>query len=162
MFETVLTNRLNGSYFGPVNCMVTTDVYSLDMQHLLIPQGSRILGEAKRVDTFGQERLAVFFHRIIMPDGFSVSLDQFKGLNQIGETGLSDKVNHHYLQTFGVALAIGAVAGFSTANATYGFGASGTDIIAKVWREPFPKLHPDSRQVFEHYSRPSLFGKATG
>ncbi|MGA2434000.1 MAG: TrbI/VirB10 family protein [Bryobacteraceae bacterium] len=128
VFEAVLTNRLNGTYVGPVNCMVTTDVYSLDMQHLLIPQGSRILGEARRVDTFGQERLAVFFHRIVMPDGYSVSLDQFKGLNQIGETGLRDKVNHHYLQTFGAALAIGAVAGFSTANTTYGIGASGTDM----------------------------------
>jgi type IV secretion system protein VirB10 len=128
VFEAVLTNRLNGTYIGPVNCMVTTDVYSLDMQHLLIPQGTRILGEARRVDSFGQERLAVFFHRIVMPDGYSVSLDQFKGLNQIGETGLRDKVNHHYLQTFGAALAIGAVAGFSTANTTAGIGASGTDM----------------------------------
>jgi len=40
--------------------------------------------EVKKVDNFGQERLAVFFHRIIMPDGYSLSLDQFKGLNQIG------------------------------------------------------------------------------
>ena len=34
-------------------------------------------------------------HRLIMPDGYSVLLDQFKGLAQIGETGLQDKVNHH-------------------------------------------------------------------
>ena len=40
--------------------------------------------------------LALVFHRLIMPDGFSVSLDQFHGLNQIGETGLTDLVNHHY------------------------------------------------------------------
>jgi type IV secretion system protein VirB10 len=79
------------------------------------------------VDNFGQERLAVFFHRIVMPDGYSLSLDQFKGLNQIGETGLRDQVNHHYLQTFGVALAIGAVAGFSSATANYGATQTGLD-----------------------------------
>jgi hypothetical protein len=62
-----------------------------DGQQLLIPQGSRILGEAKRVTAFGQERLAVLFHRVIMPDGYSVSLDQFKGLNQVGETGLRSR-----------------------------------------------------------------------
>ncbi len=127
VIETVLTNRLASYFSGPVNCMVTTDVYSHDRQHLLIPQGSRVLGEVKKVDSFGQERLAVFFHRIIMPDGYSLSLDQFKGLNQIGETGLRDQVNHHYLETFGVALAIGAVAGFSSSNANYGLNQTGLD-----------------------------------
>ena len=47
--ETALTNRLNGSFSGPVNCQVTADVWSRDHQHLLIPKGSRILGEAQRV-----------------------------------------------------------------------------------------------------------------
>ena len=115
ILETVLTNRLNGSLAGPVNTMLTTDVYSHDRQLLLIPQGSRILGEVKPVANFGQQRLAVVFHRIVMPDGYSVSLDQFQGLNQIGETGLRDQVNHHYLQIFGVSMAIGAVAGLSQA-----------------------------------------------
>jgi len=126
--ETVLTNRLDGSFNGPVNCLVTIDVYSHDLQHLLIPKGSRILGEVKRNDSFGQQRLAVFFHRVIMPDGYSVSLDQFKGLSQIGETGLRDQVNHHYLSVFGVSLAIGALAGLSSIDTTSGLNASGGDL----------------------------------
>ena len=127
LFETVLTNRLTGSLAGPVNTMLTTDVYSHDRQHLLIPQGSRVLGEVKPVSNFGQQRLAVVFHRIIMPDGYSVSLDQFQGLSQIGETGLRDQVNHHYLEIFGVSIAIGAIAGLSQANTQYGFTESATD-----------------------------------
>jgi len=127
VIETVLTNRLDGSFSGPVNAMVTTNVYSHDGQHRLIPQGSRVLGEVKRVETFGQERLAVTFHRLIMPDGYAVNLDQFHGLNQIGETGLRDQVNHHYLQVFGVSLAIGAIAGFSQANTRAGIDASAED-----------------------------------
>ena len=74
-----------------------------------------------------QQRLAVAFHRLIMPDGYSASLDQFKGLSQIGETGLRDQVNHHYLQIFGVSLAIGAIAGLSNINTTYGLSESGLD-----------------------------------
>jgi type IV secretion system protein TrbI len=127
VLETVLTNRLDGSFSGPVNCMVTTHVYSQDRQHVLIPQGSRVLGEVRKVETFGDQRLAVWFHRLIMPDGYSLNLDTFQGLNQIGETGLVDQVNRHYLQVFGVSLAIGAIAGLSQSNTHYGVDASATD-----------------------------------
>lgn len=125
--ESVLTNRLNATFTGPVNCMVTTNVYSHDRQRVLIPQGSRVLGEARRVDQLGQQRVAVSFHRIVMPDGYSVSLDQFQGLNQVGETGLKDKVNHHYMRIFGASLALGAIAGFSLHNTNQGLNQSGMD-----------------------------------
>jgi type IV secretion system protein TrbI len=127
LIETVLTNRLDGSFSGPVNCLVTTDVYSHDLQDVLIPRGTRVLGEVRRNDNLGQQRLAVSFHRLIMPDGYSVSLDQFTGLNQIGETGLRDKVNHHYAQVFGVSLAIGAIAGLANVNTGYGADSSSMD-----------------------------------
>jgi type IV secretory pathway VirB10-like protein len=115
VLETLLINRLNGTFSGPANCLLTTDVYSHDRQHVLIPAGTKVLGEAKKVEAFGQQRLAVFFHRLIMPDGYSVSLDQFKGLNQIGETALRDKVNNHYLQIFGASLAVGILGGVAEA-----------------------------------------------
>lgn len=127
ILEAALTNRLEGGFAGPVNCQLTTNVYSRDQQTLLIPQGSRILGEAKRVDDRDQQRLAVPFHRLIMPDGYSVNLDVI-GLDQAGESALKDKVNHHYLSTFGTSIALGLLAGFSM----YGTGgvvtADGTDI----------------------------------
>jgi type IV secretion system protein VirB10 len=107
--------------------MLTITVFSHDGQQLLIPQGSRILGEARRVTTVGQERLAVLFHRVIMPDGYSLSLDQFKGLNQIGETGLRDQINHHYAQIFGASLAIGAIAGLAEAGTRAGVLQSSTE-----------------------------------
>ena len=94
VLETVLTNRLDGSFSGPVNCMLTTNVYSHDGQRLLIAQGSRVLGEVRKVATFGDQRLAVFFHRLIMPDGYSVSLRQISGVksdwrNRVGGSGQS-------------------------------------------------------------------------
>ena len=113
VLETVLVTRLNGDFSGPVICMLTNNIYSHDGQRLLIPAGTKVLGETKRVEGFGQTRLAVAFHRLIMPDGYSVDLDQFHGLNQIGETGLKDQVNHHYLQIFGASIAVGAIGGLA-------------------------------------------------
>ena len=129
ILETVLINRLDGGFAGPVECLLSTDVYSNDRQHLLIPAGSKLLGETKKVDSFGQTRLAVVFHRVLMPDGYSVSLDQFKGLNQIGDTGLRDQVNNHYLRIFGVSLAIGAIGAVAEGGTTGSLNASGSDLM---------------------------------
>jgi type IV secretion system protein VirB10 len=129
ILETVLINRLDGGFAGPVECLLSTDVYSNDRQHLLIPAGSKLLGETKKVDTFGQTRLAVVFHRVLMPDGYSVSLDQFKGLNQIGDTGLRDQVNNHYLRIFGVSLAVGALGAVSEAGTGGALNATGGDLM---------------------------------
>jgi type IV secretion system protein VirB10 len=129
ILETVLINRLDGGFAGPVECLLSTDVYSNDRQHLLIPAGSKLLGETKKVDTFGQTRLAVVFHRVLMPDGYSVSLDQFKGLNQVGDTGLRDQVNNHYLRIFGVSLAVGALGAVSEANTGGALNATGGDLM---------------------------------
>jgi type IV secretion system protein VirB10 len=57
--------------------------------------------------------MAVVFHRLIMPDGYSVDLDQLHGLDQIGEEGLKDKVNNHYFEVFGASIALGVIAGAS-------------------------------------------------
>ena len=129
ILETVLINRLDGGFTGPVECLLSTDVYSNDRQHLLIPAGSKLLGETKKVDTFGQTRLAVVFHRVLMPDGYSVNLDQFKGLNQIGDTGLRDQVNNHYLRIFGVSLAIGALGAIGEAGTSGSLNASNADLM---------------------------------
>lgn len=112
--DTVLMNRLDGDAAGPVKVLISNPVYSHDHQHVLIPEGTIVLGEARKLGAAGfgqQRRMAVVFHRMIMPDGYSVDLDQFHGLDQIGEEGLKDKVNNHYLQIFGTSIALGVVSG---------------------------------------------------
>jgi type IV secretion system protein VirB10 len=116
VLDTILMNRLDGDAAGPVKVLVSDPLYSHDRQHVLIPEGTIVLGEAKKIGAAGfgqQRRMAVVFHRLIMPDGYSVDLDQFHGLDQIGEEGAKDKVNNHYLQIFGTSIALGVVAGAS-------------------------------------------------
>jgi type IV secretion system protein VirB10 len=114
VLDTVLMNRLDGDAAGPVKVLVSNPLYSHDRQHVIIPEGTVVLGEAKKIGAAGfgqQRRMAVAFHRLIMPDGYSVDLDQFHGLDQIGEEGLKDKVNNHYLEIFGTSIALGMIAG---------------------------------------------------
>ena len=105
-----------------MNCLVTNALYSHTGRQVLIPAGARILGETKPVQAFGETRLAVSFHRLLMPDGRTYRLDQFLGLNQIGDAGLRDKVNHHYLSTFGAAAAVGLISGLSQYLGSAGLG----------------------------------------
>jgi type IV secretion system protein TrbI len=112
--DTVLMNRLDGDAAGPVKVLVSNPVYSHDHQHIIVPEGTVVLGEARKIGAAGfgqQRRMAVVFHRMIMPDGYSVDLDQFHGLDQIGQEGLKDKVNNHYLEIFGTSIALGVIAG---------------------------------------------------
>jgi type IV secretion system protein VirB10 len=122
--ETVLLNRLDGTFAGPVTCLVTTPVYSHDRQSIVIPAGARVLGASSPVQTWGDSRLAVSFHRLVMPDGRTHSLDRFNGLNQIGDTGLKDSVDRHYWRVFGASLAIGALSGLAQVGSRGSFDSS--------------------------------------
>jgi len=113
VIDAVLTNRLDGNGVAPVNCLVTNPVYSRSGQHVLIPAGARLLGDTRPVQSLGETRLAVAFHRLEMPDGSTQRLDQFLGLNQIGDAGLRDQVNQHYWSTFGAAGAVGLISGLA-------------------------------------------------
>ena len=148
ILESVLINRLDGQFVGPVECLLSNDVYSHDRQHLLIPAGTKILGETRRVEAFGQTRLAVAFHRLIMPDGYSLNLDQFKGLNQIGDAGLRDQVNNHYLRIFGTSLAIGALGAVAEAGTGGTFNASGADLMRQGFAQ---SMAQSSEQILDKF-----------
>lgn len=127
LIDAVLTNRLDGSGAAPVNCLVTNPVYSHDGRFVLIPAGARVLGETRPVQAFGDTRLAVSFDRLVMPDGRTYRLDQFVGLNDIGDAGLRDQVNQHYRSTFGASAAVGLLSGFAQYLGTAGFNRGGGD-----------------------------------
>jgi type IV secretory pathway VirB10-like protein len=126
VIDTVLTNRLDGSVAAPVNCLVTNAIYSHEGEYILIPAGSRVLGETKPVQSFGETRLAVAFNRLALPDGRTYPLDQFMGLNEIGDAGLRDQVNQHYRSTFGASAAVGLLTGFAQYLGSVGFGGGGS------------------------------------
>ena len=95
--EGVLLTQLTGDFPGPVLAMVSVPFYSADRQRVLIPRGARVVGTARAVQDPDQSRLAVAFHRLIMPDRSWIDLE-FTGLNQAGEGALQDQVDAPLLQ----------------------------------------------------------------
>lgn len=91
-----------------ITAQIRQDVYdSLTGQHLLLPQGSRLIG---KVSGSGR-RVGVEFQRIILPDGTSVAIPQQKAVDNQGFGGMKDKYDHHDSDFYRGAL-ISAVVGF--------------------------------------------------
>ena len=135
--EAVLLTQLSGEFPGPVLAMVSVPLYSADRQRVLVPRGARVVGTARAVQDRDQSRLAVAFHRLLLPDGGWIDLE-FRGLNQAGEGALRDQVSRHYFSTFAAAGAVGALSGLSLAGASpyglragvgQGLGGSATSVL---------------------------------
>lgn len=151
LIDAVLTNRLDGSVAAPVNCLVTNPIYSHDGRHILIPAGARVLGQTNPVQTFGETRLAVSFNRIVMPDGRTYRLDQFMGLNDIGDAGLRDQVNQHYRSTFGASAAVGLITGLAQYLGTAGFNRGGGDRTVVITGGVSDAAAQSTAQVMNRY-----------
>ena len=110
ILETVLINRLEGQFSGPVECLLSTDVYSNDRQHLL---DSRRLEAARRNEEGGYLRPDPSGCRLpphrSCPTGIPSASTSSRGSTRSATPGLRDQVNNHYLRIFGVSLAIGAL-----------------------------------------------------
>lgn len=104
VIEAALITGLRSDLPGQITAQVTANVYdSPTGSFLLIPQGSRLLGEYdSRVET-GQRRLLLAWSRIIFPDGRSIVLDGEPGTDQAGYAGLEDGVDNHWGSLFRAA-----------------------------------------------------------
>ncbi|NKB53758.1 MAG: conjugal transfer protein TrbI [Rhizobiaceae bacterium] len=91
-----LITGLNSDLPGRVIAQVTQPVYdTVTGQHVLIPQGSRLLGKYDSVVAFGQERALVVWQRLILPDGSSIIIDNLSATDRAGYAGLEDEVDFH-------------------------------------------------------------------
>jgi len=94
-----LVTGLNSDLPGQVIGQVTENVFdTVTGQHLLIPQGSRLMGRYDSVIAFGQSRALVVWTRLILPNGDSIQLDNLPGSDSQGFAGLKDKVDKHTWQ----------------------------------------------------------------
>lgn len=90
---------------GTITAQVTQNVYdSVTGRHLLIPQGSRLIGEYDSQVSFGQNRVLLAWDRLILPDGRSIQLDRLPGADASGRSGLQDRVDQHWGGMFRAAL----------------------------------------------------------
>ncbi|WP_028710021.1 TrbI/VirB10 family protein [Paracoccus pantotrophus] len=82
---------------GQITAQVTENVYdSPTGSLLLIPQGTRIIGQYDAGVTFGQRRVLLVWNRLILPNGRSIVLERQPGADASGYAGLEDGVDYHW------------------------------------------------------------------
>lgn len=90
---------------GLVTAQVTENIYdNVTGRLLLIPQGSRLIGDYASDIGFGQRRVVLAWNRLIMPDGRSIVLERQPAADPSGYAGLEDGVDFHWGGVFRAAL----------------------------------------------------------
>lgn len=130
VIEAALITGLQSDLPGQISAQVTANVFdSPSGRFLLIPQGSRLIGEYDSRVAFGQRRLLLAWTRLILPDGRSVVLERQPGTDEAGYAGLDDRVDNHWDRLF-------LAAGLSTIlNIGAELGQNDDDEIARAIRE---------------------------
>ena len=114
---------------GQITAQVTQNVYdSITGRILLIPQGSRLIGEYDSEVAAGQTRVLLAWDRLILPDGRSIILERQPGADAAGYAGLQDRVNQHWGNLLKAA-AISTLLGIGTE-----LGADGDDDLTRALR----------------------------
>lgn len=124
-----LVTGLNSDLPGTVIAQVTEHTFdSVTGRHLLIPQGSRLIGKYDSEISFGQNRALVIWQRIIRPDGTSIVIDNLPGTDTAGYAGIADKVDVHTWQLIkGIGLA--TLLGVGT---ELSFGSNESELIQAI------------------------------
>lgn len=96
VIPAALVTALNSDLPGAVIAQVTSNVYdSVSGDYLLIPQGSRLMGEYRAAPSYGDRRLLLVWNRLIFPNGWSISLRGMQGADPSGAAGVRDSVDNH-------------------------------------------------------------------
>lgn len=117
IIPSVLITGVNSDLPGMIIGQVSQNVYdSQTGKYLLIPQGTKLIGQYDSQTTYAQTRALVVWQRLIFPNGTSISIDNMQGVDQAGYSGLHDKVKSHFGRVIWSALIGGAMtAGVATA-----------------------------------------------
>ena len=95
----VLLTGVNSDLPGQLTGQVSENIFdSVSGDYLLIPQGTRVIGEYDSRISYGQERVLIVWTRLIYPNGNSLSLEGMPGIDLSGYAGLHERVNNHYLR----------------------------------------------------------------
>lgn len=101
VISAALVTGLRSDLPGQIVAQVTSSVYdSPTGRYLLIPQGSRLLGEYDSRIAFGQNRILLAWTRLILPDGRSIVLERQPGTDEAGYAGIEDGVDNHWDRLF--------------------------------------------------------------
>ncbi|MGA9659495.1 MAG: TrbI/VirB10 family protein, partial [Asticcacaulis sp.] len=113
VIPAVLETAINSDLPGYTRAIVSRDIRSFDGTTILVPRGSRLIGQYKSGLTSGETRAFIIWNRLIRPDGLSVQLAS-PATDDLGQAGMSGKVDTHFAKRFGSATLLTIVNGLSS------------------------------------------------
>ncbi|WP_294055014.1 TrbI/VirB10 family protein [Sphingomonas sp.] len=99
LIPAVLETGLDSTRPGLARAMVTKDVRGFDGTRILIPRGSRLIGEYQAEASPGQKRALVNWIRLIRPDGATIAIGSPVS-DPVGRGGMKAKVDNHFFARF--------------------------------------------------------------
>lgn len=127
VIPAVLETAINSDLPGYTRAIVSRDIRSFDGTAVLVPRGSRLVGQYKSGLTTGETRAFIIWDRLIRPDGLSVQLAS-PATDDLGQAGSSGNVDNHFVARFGAAILLsivnGLTSGLSKSNSTIVIGSS--------------------------------------
>ncbi|MUO44698.1 type IV secretion system protein VirB10 [Agrobacterium vitis] len=115
ILETAIVSDLPGQ----IRAITSQDVYSFDGRRVIIPTGTRLIGEYQSEVTRGQKRIFVVWTRLIRDDGASVRLNSI-GADSLGRSGLAGHVDNKFRERFGASILLSIVGGGASYLTGYG------------------------------------------
>ena len=105
MIPGVLETALNSDLPGFARAIVSRDVRSFDGRAVLIPRGSRLIGQYRSAISLSQQRVFVIWTRVIRPDGVSIQIGS-PGADALGRGGLQGEIDRHFFSRFGGSIVL--------------------------------------------------------
>jgi len=103
VIQSVLESALDSTRAGMARAIISRDIYGFDGTKVLIPRGSRLIGEYKADVQQGQSRALIEWQRLMRPDGVIINLDS-PSADPLGRAGIKGKVNSHFLARYSGAI----------------------------------------------------------
>lgn len=103
LIPAVLETGYDSTRPGYARALVQRDIRGFDGSQVLIPRGSRLVGEYGADTAPGQNRAGIVWSRLIRPDGMTIEIGS-PAADTVGRGGVRAKVNSHFWERFGSAI----------------------------------------------------------
>lgn len=128
VIPATLETAINSDLPGAVRAVVSRDVRSFDGSRVLIPRGSRLVGQYKSAAAVGQTRAFVVWSRIITPTGVTIDVGS-PATDQLGRGGLDGDVDTHFIRRFGSSILLTVVGAGGQALANSATSGNSTTLV---------------------------------
>lgn len=128
VIPATLETAINSDLPGAVRAVVSRDVRGFDGSRVLIPRGSRLVGQYKSAAAVGQTRAFVVWSRIITPTGVSIDIGS-PATDRLGRGGLDGEVDTHFVRRFGSSILLTVISAGGQALANSASSGDSTTLV---------------------------------